>query len=153
MPLKETERKFLVDGSFKEHAFRAYDVRQGYLCSDPDRTVRVRLRGDQGFITVKGRGDASGTTRFEWEKEIPAGEAEALLALAEPGIIDKTRYLIHNTDGIHVWEVDEFHGSNEGLVLAEIELDDEDDAFDRPSWLGAEVTGDPRYYNSSLSRK
>lgn len=142
-----------MDGSFKEHAFRAYDVRQGYLCSDPDRTVRVRLRGDQGFITVKGRGDASGATRFEWEKEIPAGEAEALLALAEPGIIDKTRYLIHNTDGIHVWEVDEFHGSNEGLVLAEIELDDEDDAFDRPSWLGAEVTGDPRYYNSSLSKK
>lgn len=153
MSLKETERKFLVDGSFKEHAFRAYEVRQGYLCSDPERTVRVRLRGDQGFITVKGRGDASGATRFEWEKEIPAEEAEALLALAEPGIIDKTRYLIHNTDGIHVWEVDEFHGANEGLILAEIELSDSNEPFDRPSWLGAEVTGDPRYYNSSLSKK
>lgn len=153
MSLKETERKFLVDGSFKEHAFRAYEVRQGYLCSDPERTVRVRLRGDQGFITVKGCGDDAGVTRFEWEKEIPAGEAEALLALAEPGIIDKTRYLIRNTDGIHVWEVDEFHGANEGLILAEIELSDSNEPFDRPSWLGAEVTGDPRYYNSSLSKK
>ena len=141
-----------MKGSFKELSFKALDIKQGYLCTDPARTVRVRVRDDKGFITIKGDGNASGTTRFEWEKEISREEAESLLVLAQDGIIDKTRYLIRNTDGMHVWEVDEFHGRHEGLVIAEIELSAEDEAFDRPSWLGEEVTGDARYYNSYLSR-
>ncbi len=151
MAFQEIERKFLVRGSFKELSFKAVEIKQGYLCSDPERTVRVRVRGDKGFITIKGAGNGSGTTRFEWEKEISRDEAESLLGLAEPGIIDKTRYLIRNTDDVHVWEVDEFHGRHEGLVIAEIELSAEDEPFDRPSWLGEEVTGDPRFYNSYLS--
>ena len=152
MANQEIERKFLVKGSFKELSFKALDIKQGYLCTDPARTVRVRVRDDKGFITIKGDGNASGTTRFEWEKEISREEAESLLVLAQDGIIDKTRYLIRNTDGMHVWEVDEFHGRHEGLVIAEIELSAEDEAFDHPSWLGEEVTGDARYYNSYLSR-
>ncbi len=152
MANQEIERKFLVRGSFKEQSFKSLDIKQGYLCTDPARTVRIRIREDKGFITIKGDGNASGTTRFEWEKEIPRVEAESLLVLAQSGIIDKTRYLIRNTDGQHVWEVDEFHGMHEGLVIAEIELSSEDDAFDRPSWLGEEVTGDIRYYNSYLSK-
>lgn len=148
----ETERKFLVCGEgFRDESFEAGRIVQGYLSRVPERTVRVRVRGEKGYITVKGMGSASGASRFEWEKEIPASEAMALLELAEPGVIDKTRYLVRNTDGVHIWEVDEFHGANEGLVLAEIELSREDEPFDRPSWIGEEVTGDPRYYNSALS--
>lgn len=149
---QEIERKFLVRGDFKAEAFGAGRIKQGYLSRIPERTVRVRIRGERGFITVKGGTNASGAARFEWEKEIPVDDAEALLRLAEPGMIDKTRYLIRNTDGRHVWEVDEFHGDNDGLVVAEIELGDEDEPFDRPDWLGEEVTGDPRYYNSMLAR-
>ena len=114
--------------------------------------MRVRVKGDKGFITIKGASNAGGATRFEWEKEIPADEAKALLSLAETGVIDKTRHLVKNTDGIHTWEVDEFHGDNDGLIVAEIELEDENEPFDKPSWLGEEVTGDPRYYNAMLSR-
>ena len=148
----ETERKFLVCGEgFRDESFEAGRIVQGYLSRVPERTVRVRVRGEKGYITVKGMGNASGASRFEWEKEISASEAMALLELAEPGVIDKTRYLVRNTDGVHIWEVDEFHGANEGLVLAEIELSREDEPFDRPSWIGEEVTGDPRYYNSALS--
>ena len=150
---KEIERKFLVEGDFIPEAFDATRIIQGYISSDPERTVRVRIRGGRGFITIKGAGDASGVSRFEWEKEIPEDEARSLLELAEPGIIDKTRYLVKNTDGIHTWEVDVFHGRNEGLIVAEIELSRPDEPFDRPSWLGEEVTGDPRYYNSSLSKR
>lgn len=149
----EIEKKFLVKGDFKKEAFKSERIIQGYLSSVPERVVRVRIRGDRGFITVKGSSNTSGTSRFEWEKEIPAGEAEDLLELAEPGIIDKTRHLIRNTDGVHVWEVDEFHRDNEGLLLAEVELSSEDEHFDKPSWLGEEVTGDLRYYNSYLSKK
>ena len=112
--------------------------------------MRVRVRGEQGFLTVKG--PARGLTRFEWEKEIPADEAEQLLALCEPGVIDKTRWLVPAADG-HVWEVDEFHGDNEGLIMAEIELADENEPFDKPDWIGEEVTGDPRYYNSMLIKR
>lgn len=148
--LQEIERKFLVNGDFKSEAFKQTRIVQGYLNSSPERTVRVRIKGDKGFITVKGVGSADGVARFEWEKEIPVEEAEALLRLAEPGVIDKVRFLIKNTDGIHTWEVDEFHGQNEGLTMAEIELSAADEAFDRPAWLGQEVTGDPRFYNSSL---
>lgn len=148
----EIERKFLVRGDFSKDAFESVRIIQGYLSSNPDRTVRVRTWGDKGFITIKGRSNASGAARFEWEKEIPAADVVALLELAEPGVLDKTRHLIKNTDGRHTWEVDEFHGCWEGLVMAEIELGAEDEPFDKPEWLGEEVTGDERYYNSWLSR-
>lgn len=147
----EIERKFLVAGDFKAEAFRAIPMKQGYLSSASGRTVRVRIAGDKGFLTIKGPSDASGLSRFEWEKEITISEAEALLEIAEPGVIDKTRYLVAAGDGKHTWEVDEFHGENEGLVVAEIELGATDEDFGRPAWLGAEVTGDRRYYNSYLS--
>ena len=150
---QEIERKFLVKGDFRSEAFGALQITQGYLCSVPERVVRVRLKGDRGFLTVKGPGNATGVARFEWEKEIPAEDAEAMLALCEPGVIDKTRFLVKNTDGKHTWEVDVFHGDNDGLTVAEIELSDEDEPFDRPAWLGVEVTGDPRYYNAMLARE
>lgn len=150
---QEIERKFLVKGdSYKTEAYAAVRITQGYLCSMPERTVRVRVKGDRGFITVKGIGSASGASRFEWEKGIPVEDARALLKLAEPGVIDKTRHLVKADDGIHTWEVDEFHADNEGLTMAEVELTDENEAFARPDWLGEEVTGDARYYNSALSR-
>lgn len=122
---------------------------QGYLNSDPERTVRVRLRGDEGFLTVKGLGSESGMSRFEWEKPISREDALTLLPLCEKGVIDKTRHLVRV--GAHTFEVDVFHGENEGLVLAEVELGSEDESFEKPSWLGKEVTGDERYYNSYLS--
>ena len=149
---QEIERKFLVAGDFRPEVFRSYRISQGYLSSSSGCTVRVRVRDDQGFLTIKGPSTDGGLSRFEWEKEIPAGEAQELLALAGPVVIDKTRHLVHNTDGVHTWEVDEFHGANEGLVIAEIELGAPDEPFDRPAWLGPEVTGDRRYYNSHLSR-
>lgn len=148
----EIERKFLTVGDFRSQAHQAVHIAQGYLCNDPERTVRVRVKGEKGFLTIKGKGNASGAARFEWEHEIPVEDARALLALAQPGTIDKTRYLIRNTDGVHTWEVDVFHGENDGLVVAEIELAGEDEPFDKPAWLGEEVTGDPRYYNAALSR-
>ena len=149
MAFREIERKFLVAGDFRGEVSGSSHIVQGYLSSAKGRTVRVRLRDNRGWITVKG--PAEGLTRFEWEKEIPGAEAEQLLALCEPGVIDKTRHLVPSADG-HVWEVDEFHGDNEGLVVAEIELGAEDEAFDRPAWLGREVTDDRRYLNSSLTK-
>jgi len=147
---KETERKFLVrDDSFKKDAFRQERISQGYLCLDPDRTVRVRIKGEKAFITIKG--SSSGITRYEWEKEISVSDAKELLELALPGMIDKVRHYVRNADGIHTWEVDEFFGQNEGLTVAEIELQHEDDSFARPVWLGEEVSSDPRYYNSFLT--
>ncbi len=147
---QEIERKFLVCGDFKSAAVKSVRITQGYLCSVPERTVRVRIKGDRGYMTVKGIGGVSGVSRFEWEKEIPAEEARELLGLCEPGVVDKTRYLV--PAGGHTFEVDEFHGDNEGLTVAEIELGSEDEAFEHPSWLAAEVTGDRRYYNSSLTK-
>ena len=146
---KEIERKFLVSGEFRQDSPESYRIMQGYICSDPDRTVRVRVRGDKGFLTIKGRSSEDGLSRYEWEKEIPVTEAVELMALCGSGVIDKTRYLV--PFGKHTYEVDVFHGANEGLVLAEIELSDEQEAFEKPSWLGEEVTGDVRYYNSMLS--
>ena len=146
---KEIERKFLVSGEFRQDSPESYRIMQGYICSDPDRTVRVRVRGDKGFLTIKGRSSEDGLSRYEWEKEIPVSEAFELMALCGSGVIDKTRYLV--PFGKHTYEVDVFHGANEGLVLAEIELSDEQEAFEMPSWLGEEVTGDVRYYNSMLS--
>lgn len=148
--LQEIERKFLVNGSFEEEAFKAVHIVQGYLSRVPERVVRIRIKDQKGFITIKGKNNASSATRFEWEKEIPLDEARRLLELCEPGVIDKTRYLINNTDGKHTWEVDVFHGANDGLVIAEIELGGENESFDKPEWLGEEVTGDQRYYNSNL---
>ena len=147
---QEIERKFLVSGDYKASAYKASRISQGYLCSDPARTVRVRLKDGKGFLTIKGAGDESGMSRFEWEKEISADDAKALLAICDPGVIDKTRHLVKV--GGHTYEVDEFHGDNEGLTVAEIELSDEAEAFERPSWLGKEVTGDARYYNSALAK-
>lgn len=149
---QEIEKKFLVKGDFKACAFKAVHITQGYLSSIPERTVRIRIKEDRGFITVKGKSNDSGATRFEWEKEIAAEDAKALMNLAEPGVIDKTRYLIKNTDGVHTWEVDEFYGDNLGLIVAEVELSDENEPFDKPSWLGEEVTGDPKYFNSMLMK-
>ncbi len=146
----ETERKFLVAGDYKPEAYKAMHITQAYLAHTPLCSVRVRIRDDQGFITIKGKSNAAGMSRYEWEKEIPADEARELLRLATPGVIDKCRRLVRNTDGIHTWEVDEFYGENEGLTVAEIELGAEDEPFDKPDWLGEEVTGDPRYYNSAL---
>ena len=147
---KEIERKFLVAGDFKQGASESFRLIQGYISTDPDRTVRVRINGSQGFLTIKGRSSADGLSRYEWEKEIPVEEARELMELCGPGIIDKTRYLVPCGD--HTFEVDEFYGSNQGLVLAEIELADEQETFQKPSWLGEEVTGDIRYYNSMLMK-
>lgn len=147
---QEIERKFLVTGSFREQVTRRTRIVQGYLSSVPERTVRVRIKGDKGFLTIKGIGNASGATRFEWEQEIPVAEAEQLLAICEPGVIDKIRHLV--PAGVHTFEVDEFFGENEGLVVAEIELGSEGESFERPAWLGEEVTGDPRYFNSMLMK-
>jgi len=146
---QEIERKFLVkDESYISEAFEATHIAQGYLCLEPGRTVRVRIRGEKGYITVKGPLSQSGMSRYEWEEEIPLEEAGQMIALCSKGLIDKTRYLV-NYEG-HTFEVDKFHGDNEGLTIAEIELKSEDEDFSRPHWLGEEVTGDRRYYNSQL---
>lgn len=153
MAFTETERKFLIKEGYRKEAFNISHIVQGYLCSDKRRTVRVRVRDDKGYLTIKGKCRPGELSRFEWEKEIPADEALMLLNLAEPGKIDKDRILVRNTDGKHIWEIDEFHGDNEGLVMAEIELESQDEPFDKPEWLGEEVTGDHRYYNSYLSAR
>jgi adenylate cyclase len=146
----EIERKFLVTSDiFKKEAFAQNRIKQGYLSSIPERTVRVRIKGDKAYLTIKGMSNESGLSRFEWEKEIPVEEAEKLLLLCEPGIIDKTRFEIKS--GKHVVEVDEFYGENEGLIMAEIELNTETESFEKPIWLGEEVTNDKRYYNAYLS--
>ena len=147
---KEIERKFLVKGDFKDEAFKATRITQGYLSSVPERTVRVRVKGDKGFITIKGIGNASGASRYEWEKEIPVEEVKELLLICEPGVIDKTRYLVKAGD--YTFEVDEFYGDNEGLVMAEVELRSADEPFEKPDFIGKEVTGDRRFYNSHLRR-
>ncbi len=147
---QEIERKFLVSSDeFLKEEYASTRITQGYLNSDPERTVRVRLRGEQGYLTVKGRSNEKGTSRFEWEKTIGKEDALALLPLCEKGVIDKTRHLVRV--GSHTFEVDVFHGENEGLILAEVELGSENEAFEKPEWLGEEVTGDKRYYNSYLS--
>ena len=148
--MNEIERKFLVTSTeFLSESIRSNRIVQGYLNSNPERTVRIRIKGTQGFITIKGKGNESGTTRFEWEKEIEVTEAEQLLLLCEDGVIDKVRYEI--PFGKHLYEVDVFKGDNKGLIIAEIELEDENESFEKPNWLGEEVTGNDRYYNASLS--
>ena len=145
---QEIERKFLVTGEYKSQAYAQSRIVQGYISSARGRTVRIRIRDDKGYLTIKGASNASGTSRYEWEKEIPLDEAQDLMKLCEPGIIDKTRYLVRS--GHHTFEVDEFYGENEGLTVAEVELASEDEPFVKPAFIGKEVTGDVRYYNSQL---
>lgn len=148
----EIERKFLViSEAFIGESFAQKRIVQAYLSSVPERTVRVRIKGENGFITIKGKSNDSGTTRLEWEKEISLSEAESLLSICESGIIDKIRYEVKV--GNHVFEVDVFSGKNEGLIIAEIELQSEHEIFEKPLWLGKEVTNDERFYNSFLSKK
>lgn len=147
----EIERKFLVTSdAFKTEADKKTRIIQGFLNTDKDRTVRIRLKGEQGFITVKGKSTDDGLSRFEWEKEISKDDAESLLKLCEKGAIDKIRYEVNVRN--HVFEIDEFFGANEGLVIAEIELNHVSEVFERPNWLGKEVTGNSKYYNSQLSK-
>lgn len=145
----EIERKFLVKGEFKSKSFKSYPIRQGYLTLSDLNVVRVRVRGDKGFITIKSAAEEGHLTRSEWEYEIPVLDAEEMLKLCEDAIVDKTRYLVKV--GSHIFEIDEFYGNNEGLLLAEVELESEDESFERPDWIGEEVTGNIRYYNSFLS--
>jgi adenylate cyclase len=149
--MEEIERKFLVTSeAYKPEAFIKTPIKQGFLNTDPHRTVRIRIKGDKAFITVKGMSNSLGTTRFEWEKEIALQDAESLLPLCEDGVIEKIRYEIKT--GYHIFEVDEFLGDNHGLVIAEIELATENESFPKPIWLGEEVTGDLKYYNSQISK-
>jgi len=147
----EIERKFLVASeAYKQAATSQTRIAQGFLNTDPSRTVRVRIMGEKGFLTVKGASNDSGTTRFEWEIEISVNEATNLIDLCESGILEKTRYEVPS--GKHIFEVDEFLGENKGLVVAEVELNHEDERFEKPEWLGEEVTGQKKYYNSQLSK-
>lgn len=146
----EIERKFLVEGDFMKEVYSSQRIVQGYICSQPGRTVRVRIRNGKGYLTIKGPSDEKGFSRYEFEQEIPLADAEQLLTLCEPGAIDKVRHLVHV--GRHTWEVDVFHGANEGLIMAEVELSAEDEPFALPTWIGKEVTGDRRYYNSMLTK-
>ena len=147
----EIERKFLVVGDdYRRQAYASDRITQGYICSGHGRTVRVRLRGGRGYLTIKGPSLDGGLSRYEFEKEISPEEARQLFLLCEPGVIDKTRFLVHSPDGRHTFEVDEFYGDNEGLVMAEVELSTADEAFEKPDFIGTEVTGDRRYYNSHL---
>ena len=146
----EIERKFLVKNvDFITLASTKNRIVQGYLNSTPERTVRVRIKGNKGYLTIKGISNESGTTRMEWEKEIDLQDAEELLKLCEKGVIDKIRYEI--PFGNHIYEVVIFNGENEGLIMDEIELQTEDETFEKPYWLGEEITSDKRFYNAYLS--
>ena len=147
----EIERKFLVkNNNFKKDSYKKNYLKQGYLSSDKNRTVRIRITDSTAYITIKGASNSTGTTRFEWEKEILKTEAEDLLLLCKDIIIEKTRYLIKVDN--YTFEVDEFYGANDGLIVAEVELNAENDVYRKPEWLGKEVTGDVKYYNSSISK-
>ena len=146
----EIEHKFLVSGPYKHLATDISHIVQGYLSDDPERTVRIRIRDDQAFITIKGPSSSDGLSRLEWEQPIPLDQARQLLALCLPGTIDKHRHIVPYEG--HRWEVDEFHGHLEGLTLAELEVPSADTEFVAPPFLGPEVTGDPRYYNSQLRK-
>jgi adenylate cyclase len=147
----EIERKFLVSSkAFLNEYKNSYRIVQGYLSSVPERTVRVRIKGDKGYLTIKGKSNESGLSRMEWEKEIDANEAEMLLQICESGVIDKTRYEVEFKN--HIFEVDVFKGENNELIIAEIELQTENESFEKPDWLGKEVTGEEKYYNAYLSK-
>lgn len=147
----EIERKFLITSeAFKKESYSEMDIVQGFLNTHPERTVRVRIKGDKAFLTVKGKSNELGTIRSEWETEILLEDAERLLKLCEEGVIEKRRYEVKV--GNHIFEVDEFFGNNKGLTIAEVELTSEDESFEKPIWLGKEVTGELKYYNSLLSK-
>ena len=151
MNYKEIERKFLVKNlDFVEQSFSKSHLAQGYLNTHKERTVRVRIKENQAFITIKGKSNTAGTTRFEWEKEMSVEEAKQLLPICEPEVIEKTRYLVKAN--LHTYEIDVFEGANKGLIVAEIELNSENETFEKPNWLGKEVTGETKYYNSQLSK-
>ncbi len=148
----EIERKFLVlSNDFMAESLSKKRIVQAYLNSNPERAVRIRIKEDKAYLTIKGKGNSSGTTRLEWETEIPVEDAERLLPICEEGIIEKNRYEIKI--GRHVFEVDVFLGENAGLIMAEIELQSESDFFEKPIWLGHEVTNDERFYNAYLSKR
>lgn len=148
----EIERKYLVNSEvYKKDTYKSVRIIQGFLNTDPNRTVRVRLKDDKGMLTVKGMSSDDGLTRFEWEKEITKEDALTLLDLSEDVKIDKTRHLVKS--GNHIFEVDEFLNENKGLVIAEVELQKTDEVFVKPDWLGEEVTGQVKYYNSQLSKQ
>ena len=148
---QEIERKFLVKGDFAKGVTCTKRIVQGYICAEKDRTVRVRIQGDECFLTIKSASNERGWSRYEFEQPITQTDAEELLKLCIPGVIDKVRHWIRMEN--HLWEVDVFHGENEGLVVAEIELSSEEETFELPAWVGEEVTGNPRYYNAMLSKK
>ncbi len=145
----EIERKFLVKGDYKSHSSKSFRIKQGYLSLSGKSVVRVRIKGEKAFITIKNIPEKETIVRNEWEYEIPVSDAEQMLQLCQSSIIDKTRYLVNV--GNHVFEVDEFYGDNEGLLIAEVELEDENESFEKPDWLGDEVTGNIRYHNSYIS--
>ena len=149
MNSQEIERKFLVIGNFKDFSSSVTEIKQGFLSTVPERTVRVRIMGEQAFLTIKGIGNHTGISRFEWEKEIKKKDALKLLEICEPGIVEKKRYIIETYNDLY-FEVDVFEGSNQGLVIAELELPTEETLFSKPDWLGKEVTGQIKYYNSNL---
>jgi CYTH domain-containing protein len=147
----EIERKFLVVGDeYRRMAYSSDRIVQGYICRADGNSVRVRIRDGRGYLTIKGPSLDGGLSRYEWEREISLAEAEDMLLLCRDAKIDKRRYLVKC--GNHTYEVDEFYGENEGLVVAEVELDSIDEEFEKPPFLGEEVTGDAKYYNSSLTR-
>jgi adenylate cyclase len=146
----ETERKFLVKGEFRHLAFKEIKIIQSYLSIDPDKTIRLRIADDKAFLTIKGRPQKNSISRNEWEMQVPVSDAEEMMRICLPGRIVKTRYLIPS--GKHIFEIDVFHEKNEGLIIAEIELTSEDEYFEKPDWLGEEVTGNPQYYNANLIR-
>jgi adenylate cyclase len=146
----ETERKFLVKGDFKHLSVQKKEVKQYYLIKDPEKTVRIRVCDDEAFLTIKSSSFKGSISRSEWEYKIPVSDAESMVPLCLPGKIEKTRFLVPS--GTHVFEVDLFHGKNEGLIIAELELSEEDEPYEKPDWLGEEVTGNPAYYNSNLVR-
>ncbi|MDH3697246.1 MAG: CYTH domain-containing protein [Flavobacteriaceae bacterium] len=150
--MQEHERKFLVNSNaFQEEAKQIIAIKQGFLQRDVERVIRIRIAGDRGWITIKGLSSPDGITRNEWEYSIPVKDAEALLDLCDPPIIAKERFIVPK--GKNTYEVDVFHGENKGLIIAEIELSEPQEEFVKPEWLGAEVTGDTRYYNVSLLTK
>ncbi len=150
--MQEVERKFLVKSThFINQAESHYYIKQAYLNTHPKRSVRVRILAQTAFLTVKGQSSQDGTSRFEWEKPISILDAQQLLQLCEDYPIEKTRYIIPN--GPHQYEVDVFEGENKGLIIAEIELNHPNEVFEKPHWLNEEVTGETKYYNSSLSKK
>ena len=147
----EIERKYLVlDSSYKHEAYSSSHIRQGYICSERGRSVRIRIRDEHAYLTIKGPSLDGGLSRYEFEQQIPFDDAQKLMSLCEPGIIDKTRWLVRSGD--HIFEVDEFHADNDGLVVAEVELNNPTETPLLPHFIGQEVTGDRRYYNSQLRR-